>query len=53
MYLVFILTLAVMLTRSEGGFDPDVLIGWPNRLFVAAMSAWLMVVAWRAGRLSA
>ena len=50
--LVFVLSLAVMLPQSNGEFGPDVLIGWPNRLFVVANSAWLMVVAWRAARLS-
>jgi len=51
--LVFVVHMVVMLPQSGGEFGPDVPIGWPNRLFVAAMSAWLMVVAWRAGRLSA
>ena len=49
--LVLVLSLAVMLPQG-GGFGPDVLIGWPNRLFVAANSVWLMVVAWHALRLS-
>ena len=51
--LAFVVSMVVMLPRSGGEFGPDVLIGWPNRLFVAAMSAWLMVVARRADRLSA
>jgi hypothetical protein len=50
--LVFVLSLAVMLPQSNGEFGPDVLIGWPNRLFVVANSAWLMIVAWCATRLS-
>ena len=50
--LMFVLSLAVMLPQSNGEFGPDVLIGWPNRLFVVANSVWLMVVAWRAARLS-
>jgi hypothetical protein len=50
--LVFALTVAVMLPQSEGGFGPDVLIGWPNRLNMVANSGWLMVVAWRAALLS-
>ena len=48
--LVFILFVAVMLPQSGGKFGPDVLIGWPNQLFVVANSLWLMVVAWRAAR---
>jgi len=50
--LVFILSVAVMLPQSGGQFGPDVLIGWPNRLLVLAYSAWLIVVAWQAIRLS-
>src|SRR5215217_1164428 len=50
--LVFVVSVALMLPRSNGEFGPDVLIGWPNRLFVVAMSAWLMAVAWRAARSS-
>ena len=48
--LVFVSSVAVMLPRGNGGFGPDVLIGWPNRLLVLAYSAWLMVVAWQAIR---
>jgi uncharacterized protein DUF998 len=50
--LIFILFMAVMLPQSGGEFGPDVLIGWPNRLFVVANSVWLMAVAWRAAHLS-
>ena len=50
--LAFVVSMVLMLPQSGGEFGPDVLIGWPNRLFVAAMSAWLMVVARRAARLS-
>ena len=46
--LVFALSMAVMLPQSEGGFGPEVMIGWPNRLFMVANGAWLMTVAWRA-----
>jgi uncharacterized protein DUF998 len=49
--LVFALTVAVMLPQSQGGFGPDVLIGWPNRLNMVANSGWLMVVAWGAAQL--
>jgi hypothetical protein len=48
--LTFVASVAVMLPQSGGRFGPDVLIGWPNRLFVVAMSLWLMVVAWQATR---
>ena len=44
--LVFILFMAVMLPQGGGAFGPEVLIGWPNRLFMVANSAWLMAVAW-------
>jgi hypothetical protein len=40
--------LAVMLPQNDGKFGPDVLIGWPNRLYLVACGAWLMVLAWRA-----
>ncbi len=49
--LVFVLSLAVMFP-DDGTFGPDVLIGWPNRFMIVAYSVWLMVVAWRAARLS-
>jgi hypothetical protein len=49
--LVFVVSVALMLPQSNGEFGPDVLVGWPNRLFVVAMSAWLMAVAWRAAQL--
>jgi hypothetical protein len=48
--LVFVASVAVMLPRGDGGFGPDVPIGWPNRLLVLAYSAWLMVAAWQAIR---
>ena len=41
-----------MLPHSGGEFGPDVLIGWPNRLFMVANGAWLMMVSWRTARLS-
>jgi len=30
---------------AKGRLGPDVLIGWPNRLFMIGYSVWLMVVA--------
>ena len=50
--LAFALSMAVMLPQSEGGFGPEVLIGWPNRLFMVANGVWLMVVARHAGQLA-
>ncbi|CAA9335939.1 MAG: hypothetical protein AVDCRST_MAG93-6415, partial [uncultured Chloroflexia bacterium] len=49
--LVFSLSMAIMFP-DYGTFGPDVLIGWPNRFMIVAYSVWLMVVAWRAARLS-
>ena len=54
-WMSFALMLAVLfigLSRSGGQFGPDVPIGWPNRLLMLAYGVWLMVVAWRAARLS-
>ena len=45
--------IAVLLPQHGGMFGPAVIIGWPNRLVVAAQSAWLMVVAWQAINLTA
>jgi hypothetical protein len=50
--LAFVLSVALMLPRSNGEFGPDVLVGWPNRLLVVAYCVWLMVAAWRAAQLS-
>lgn len=36
--------------QVAGGFGPTVLVGLINRLFLAAMCAWLLFVAWHAGR---
>jgi len=48
--LVFVASVAILLPRSAGGFGPDVLIGWPNRLLVLTYSVWLMTVAFQATR---
>jgi hypothetical protein len=37
---------------AKGTLGPDVLIGWPNRLFIIGCSLWLMIVAWHAIQLS-
>jgi hypothetical protein len=49
-FLVSFVSLSVMVSRSGGEFGPDVLVGWPNRIEVAAYSVWLMVVARQAIR---
>ena len=47
-FIVFLgafVSLGVMLSRSGGRFGPDVPVGWPNRVEVAAYAAWVIVVA--------
>jgi hypothetical protein len=51
-FVVSFISLGVMVSQGGGEFGPDVLVGWPNRFEVLAYSAWLMVVAWQALRLS-
>ena len=36
--------------RAGGGFGPTVLVGLINRLYLGAMCAWLLFVAWHADR---
>lgn len=36
---------------QNGGFGPNVVVGWPNRLLMLSYSGWLMIVAWRAIKL--
>lgn len=50
--LAMFVSMFIMLGQTQGKFGPDVLIGWPNRLVVLAYCIWLMVVAWRASKLS-
>jgi hypothetical protein len=50
-FVVSFVSLGVMASQSGGKFDPEVLVGWPNRLEVVAYSVWLMVVAWQALKL--
>jgi hypothetical membrane protein len=38
------------LARTGGEFGPEVLVGWPNRILIAAYCAWLFTVASQAGR---
>ena len=49
--MVFFVSLGVCLSERDSAFGPDVLVGWPNPLLVAAYSGWLMTVAWRAMQL--
>jgi hypothetical protein len=37
---------------ANGGFGPETLIGWPNRLVVLVHWGWVIVVAWQASRLA-
>lgn len=46
--LLMIVILVVGLSQNGGKFGPDVLIGWPNRLVMAAYCIWLMSVAGQA-----
>lgn len=41
--------IVVMLPKA-GGFGPDVLIGWPNRLMFITYFGWLMATAWPLAR---
>lgn len=50
---LMIATMVIGLSRNGGKFGPAVPIGWPNRLLVLSYCAWLMLVAWAAGRLRA
>ena len=38
------------LARTGGEFGPGVLVGWPNRILIAAYCAWLLTAASQAGR---
>jgi Protein of unknown function (DUF998) len=51
-FLISFISLGVMVTQSGGEFGSEVLVGWPNRLEILAYSAWLMVVARQAIRVS-
>jgi len=42
--------IATMLPKT-GGFGPEVLIGWPNRLMFVTYFGWLMLTAWPLARL--
>ncbi|MBW7905898.1 MAG: DUF998 domain-containing protein [Phycisphaerae bacterium] len=50
---VFIWAMVVMQPSKDRPPSPDVLIGWPSRVFILAHCAWLIPVAWWSRRLSA
>lgn len=47
-FLAFIISL-IIFVPGKGGFGPDVLIGWPNRLMAVTYASWLMIIAWYTG----
>jgi Protein of unknown function (DUF998) len=47
-WLSFVALVFLAFVVAKGTLGPDVLIGWPNRLFIIGYSLWLMVVAWHA-----
>jgi Protein of unknown function (DUF998) len=51
-WLSFVALVFLAFVIAKGTLGPDVLIGWPNRLFIIGYSLWLMVVAWHAIQLS-
>ena len=44
-WLGFAIVVFLAFVVAKGTLGPDVLIGWPNRLFMIGYSVWLMVVA--------
>jgi hypothetical protein len=42
---LFAASMAILLSL-HGGFGPDVLVGWPNRIMILSHCAWLTLVAW-------
>jgi hypothetical protein len=44
-FVMALLSLGVMLSRSNGAFGPEVRVGWPNRIEILAYCAWLATVA--------
>jgi hypothetical protein len=42
---LFAASMAILLSL-HGGFGPDVLVGWPNRIMILSHCAWLTPVAW-------
>lgn len=50
---VFIWAMVVMQPSKDKPPSPDVLVGWPSRIFILAHCAWLIPIAWRSRRLAA
>ncbi len=46
-FLAFIGSL-IIFVPANGGFGPNVLIGWPNRFMAITYAVWLVVIAWYA-----
>jgi len=51
-WLSFVALVFLAFVVAKGTLGPDVLIGWPSRLFIIGYSLWLMVVAWHAIQLA-
>jgi Protein of unknown function (DUF998) len=51
-WLSFVALVFLAFVVAKGPLGPDVLIGWPTRLFIVGFSLWLMVVAWHGIQLS-
>jgi uncharacterized protein DUF998 len=50
--LVLMLVTIGILLPQHGGFGPEVVVGWPNRLLMLAYCGWVMTVGWQAARLA-
>jgi len=48
---VFIGAMVVMQPSKDKPPSPDVLVGWPSRIFIVTHAAWLIPVAWCTARL--
>lgn len=48
---VFIWAMVVMAPSKDKPPTPDVLVGWPNRIFIVTHAAWLVPVAWCTDRI--
>jgi Protein of unknown function (DUF998) len=36
-----------IIAHSDGKFGPHVMVGWPNRMLIIGIAAWLLAMAWR------
>lgn len=46
-FLVFMISMAIMLPRNGGRPGPSVLVGWQNRFMILTQCVWLLYMAWR------